>query len=175
LRPGRAPRPLPGTPTRSQTRRRASWLGPRGWPWRQRWPRALPKPAVRYGAGGGHLGARVGCWVWVVGLSPSYGPNDQVDRVVALAATGNNRWLQSPKSVEVTCPVQNITPDSAYGVCRRCRQAGAMLGVAGQVPWHFGFGFAYGQTSLIYRTASDMVISRPLPKKARKKTKGIFF
>jgi hypothetical protein len=44
----------PGTPTRSQTRRRASRLGPRGWPGRQRWPRALWKPAARYGAGGGH-------------------------------------------------------------------------------------------------------------------------
>ena len=64
----RGPRPLAGTPTRSQTRRRASWLGPRGGPGRQRWPSAPPKPAVRYGAGGGHLDARVGCWV--VGLSP---------------------------------------------------------------------------------------------------------
>jgi hypothetical protein len=33
----------------------------------------------------------------------SYGPNDQVDQVAALATAGNNRWLQSPKSVEVTC------------------------------------------------------------------------
>ena len=33
----------------------------------------------------------------------SYGPNGQLDRVVAPAAAGNNRWLQSPKSVEVTC------------------------------------------------------------------------
>jgi hypothetical protein len=71
----RGPRPLAGTPTRSQTRRRASWLGPRGWPrgppWRQRRPRTLPTPAVWYGAGGGgHLDARVGCCCWVVGLSP---------------------------------------------------------------------------------------------------------
>jgi hypothetical protein len=63
----RAPRPLAGTPTRSQSRRRASQLGPRGQPWRQRWPRALPKPAVRYGAVGESIWARE----WVAG-SPDY-------------------------------------------------------------------------------------------------------
>ena len=45
----------------------------------------------------------------------SYGPNDQVDRVVAPAAAGNNRWLQSPKSVEVTCGLRaRYAPSISY-------------------------------------------------------------
>jgi hypothetical protein len=56
------------------------------------------------GAGGGDLAPGLlvaGCWL-LGRRTISYKPNDQVDRVVALAAAGNNRWLQSLKSVEVT-------------------------------------------------------------------------
>ena len=40
----------------------------------------------------------------------SYGPNDQVDRVAAPATAGNNRWLQSPKPVEVTWACVGVSP-----------------------------------------------------------------
>ena len=74
-----------------------------------------------------------GCQVWGWGrafrraggllgrLTISYGPNDQVDRVAAPAAAGNNRWLQSSKSVEVTCSVV------VYQKSETCRAATAAI------------------------------------------------